>query len=63
MKIEYRSPSVPEYRKLRGLVGWWETNENDTALALKNSLFSVVAIDYYTVIGFGRVIGDNGLYF
>lgn len=63
MKIEYRSPTVSEYRKLRGLVGWWKTDENATGLALKNSLFSVVAVEHYTVIGFGRVIGDGGLYF
>ena len=63
MKIEYRSPTVSEYRKLRGLVGWWKTDENAIGLALKNSLFSVVAVEHYTVIGFGRVIGDRGLYF
>ena len=63
MKIEYRSSTVSEYRKLRGLVGWWETDENATYMALKNSLFSVVAVEHGTVIGFGRVIGDGGLYF
>ena len=63
MKIEYRSPTVSEYKKLRGLVGWWETLENATDMALKNSLFSVVAVEHDTVIGFGRIIGDGGLYF
>ena len=63
MKIEYRSPTVSEYTRLRGLVGWWETDENATGMALKNSLFSVVAVEHDTVIGFGRVIGDGGLYF
>ncbi|MDL1975358.1 MAG: hypothetical protein LWX55_11395 [Deltaproteobacteria bacterium] len=53
MKIEYRSPTVSEYKKLRGLVGWWETLENATDMALKNSLFSVVAVEHGTVIGFG----------
>ena len=32
-------------------------------MALKNSLFSAVAVEHDTVIGFGRVIGDGGLYF
>ena len=63
VKIEYRSPTFSEYNKLRGLVGWWETDENATCMALKNSLFSVVAVEHDTVIGFGRIIGDGGLYF
>jgi len=63
VKIEYRSPTFSEYKKLRGLVGWWETDENATDMALRNSLFSVVAVEHDTVIGFGRVIGDGGLYF
>ena len=63
MKIEYRSPTFSEYKKLRGLVGWWETDENATDMALKNSLFSAVAVEHDTIIGFGRIIGDGGLYF
>ena len=63
VKIEYRSPTVSEYKKLRGLVGWWETDENATEMALKNSLFSVVAVEDGAAIGFGRIIGDGGLYF
>lgn len=63
VKIEYRSPTFSEYKQLRGLVGWWETDENAANMALKNSLFSVVAVEHDTVIGFGRVIGDGGLYF
>ena len=63
MPIEYRSPTVIEYMRLRNLVGWWETDENATEKALENSLFSVVAIEHGTVIGFGHIIGDEGLYF
>lgn len=63
MKIEYRSPTFSEYKKLRGLVGWWKTDEDATAMALKNALFSAIAVEHDTVIGFGRVIGDGGLYF
>ena len=63
MLIEYRSPTVTEYMSLRNLVGWWETDENATGMALENSLFSVVAIEQDTVVGFGRIIGDEGLYF
>lgn len=63
MKIKYRSPTFSEYKKLRGLVGWRETDKNATGVALKNSLFSAVAVEHDTVIGYGRVIGDGGLYF
>ena len=63
VKIEYRSPTASEYMKLRDLVGWWKTDENATDMALKDSLFSVVAVEHDTEIGFGRVIGDGGLYF
>lgn len=63
MQIEYRSPTVIEYTRLRNLVGWWEVDENATGTALENSLFSVVATEHGTVIGFGRIIGDGGLYF
>ena len=63
MQIEYRLPTVTEYKRLRDLAGWWETDENATGLALKNSLFSVVAVEDDMVIGVGRIIGDGGLYF
>jgi GNAT superfamily N-acetyltransferase len=63
VKIEYRSPTISEYKELRSAVGWWETDENATEIALKNSLFSAVAIEHGRVIGFGRVVGDGGLYF
>ena len=63
MQIEYRSPTVIEYTRLRNLVGWWEVDENATGKGLENSLFSVVATEHGTVIGFGRIIGDGGLYF
>jgi hypothetical protein len=35
---------------LRGSAGWWETDKNATDTALKNSLFSVVAVEHDTVI-------------
>jgi hypothetical protein len=63
MLIEYRSPTATEYMRLRNLVGWWEIDENATGKALENSLFSVVAIEHNSVIGFGRIIGDEGLYY
>ncbi len=63
MEIKHRLPSVEEYRKLRSLVGWWDTDEKATKIALNNSLFSVVATEGETVVGTGRIAGDGGLYF
>jgi len=63
MRIEYRSPTVTEYTRLRELAGWWGTENNATEIALRHSLFSVVAVEKENVIGFGRIIGDGGLYF
>lgn len=63
MKIKHCLPSVEEYRKLRSLVGWWDTDGEATRIALKNSLFAVVAIESDAVVGIGRIAGDGGLYF
>ncbi len=63
MKIEYRSPTFSEYTKLKDLAGWCETDEKATKTALRNALFSAVAVEKNAVIGFGRVVGDDGLYF
>ncbi len=63
MRIEHRAPIVSEYRELRDSVGWWKVEEKAIEKALKNSLFSVVAIENDTVVGIARIVGDGGLYF
>ena len=63
MHIENRSVSVAEFIKLREAVGWPKSDEKATETALKNSLCSAGAVENGKVIGFGRVVGDNGLYF
>lgn len=63
MRIEPRIPTLSEYKRLRNLVGWWDTDPGATERALRNSLFSVVAIEDNAVVGFGRISGDGGLYF
>ncbi len=63
MQLEHRLPSVSEYKELRVSVGWWETDENATEIALSNSLESVVAMENNNIVGFGRIVGDGGLYF
>lgn len=63
MHIENRSISVAEFIMLRDAVGWPRTHERTTVSALKNSIYSAVAVKNNHVIGFGRIIGDGGLYF
>jgi predicted N-acetyltransferase YhbS len=63
MKIEYKSPTPAEYKRLRELVGWYKVEADLIEKALKTSLFSVIAKEGDIVIGCGRIIGDGGLYF
>lgn len=63
MLIEERNPTYDEYIALREAVGWRLTNETSTRKALDNALYSVVALDGNKVVGMGRVIGDDGLYY
>lgn len=63
MQLEHRLPTVSEYKKLRGSVNWWRTDEKAPEIALSNFLFSVSAMKKNNVVGLGRVVGDGGLYF
>jgi ribosomal protein S18 acetylase RimI-like enzyme len=63
MKIEHRAPTFSEYNELRNSVGWWATDEKATEIALGNSLFSVVAAEKDNIVGFGRIVGDGGIYY
>jgi len=48
---------------LREAVGWGRLDENTAAVGLANALFSVCLLHQDEVIGWGRVIGDAGIYF
>lgn len=63
MQIKHRLPTISEYTRLRDSVGWWETDASAIEVALKNSLFSVVAMENDNLVGLGRIVGDGGLYF
>jgi GNAT superfamily N-acetyltransferase len=58
-----RIPTVEEYLALREAVGWERLDEQITARALANALFTVCILHNGKVIGCGRIIGDGGLYF
>ncbi len=63
MEYEERNIHIGEYQHLRQAADWWETDDSATTEALDNSLYSVVAVTDGKVIGIGRVVGDNGLYY
>ena len=63
MKYNERQIEIGDYQHLRQAVGWWETDDSATKEALANSLYSVAAVANKKVVGIGRVVGDNGLYF
>ena len=63
MNIECRTPTVDEYLEIRKTTNWWDVNRSATEDALKASIFSAVAVENETVIEFGRIVGNGGLYF
>ncbi len=56
-------PTVEEYQFLRNSVGWPKVNNQAVEIALKNSLYSVCVYIDDQIIGYGRVIGDQGIYY
>lgn len=62
-EIVYRSPTIEEYISLRKAVGWDIPDEQAIKISLKNALFSVCLVKGNNIIGYGRVVGDEGLYF
>jgi len=58
-----RSPTAEEYKRFRQAVGWYNIDIDAVRVGLRNSLFSVCVIHKDEVIGCGRVVGDDGIYF
>jgi predicted N-acetyltransferase YhbS len=57
-----RPPSVTEFVALRSDAGWQMPSRKIAKVALKNALYSIVAISNGTAVGCARIVGD-GLYF
>lgn len=62
--MEYKENALcyEDYCNLRKSVGWLLFSKEQTENALKNSFFTVIAVDDNEVIGMGRLIGD-GMYY
>jgi GNAT superfamily N-acetyltransferase len=56
-------PTTDQYQKLRKAVGWYVVDDEATNRGLSNSLFGVLAVWDQRVVGCGRVVGDDGVYF
>ncbi|WP_041580495.1 GNAT family N-acetyltransferase [Bacillus sp. 1NLA3E] len=61
MEIRYSSPSAILYQSLRLRTGMGTKNLSKIEIALEHSLFIVSLWDHDKLIGFGRIIGDEGI--
>lgn len=57
------TPSPDEYRALRLAAGLSPKSAEGAAAGLPNSLFAVTLRHEGALIGMGRVVGDNGLFY
>ena len=62
-ELEMRKIRVEEYLQLRGSTDWHSVSREQVDKALRNDLFSVCVVYKQELVGIGRVIGDNALYF
>lgn len=64
MRISYKNPGAKNFLSLRERSGMTNKNEKRAETALKNSLFTVSMYDDENIlIGFARVVGDEGISF
>jgi ribosomal protein S18 acetylase RimI-like enzyme len=61
--IQRRIPTPAEYALLRKAVDWPVPDEQLIREGLSRSLYSICIFDNDHIIGMGRVIGDNAIYF
>lgn len=61
MDIRHNAPSAVDYISLRLKTGMGSKDVSKTEIALKNSLFIVTLLKEDKLIGFGRVVGDEGI--
>ena len=59
-----RTPSIAEYFAISKAVGWQDAiNYEAAAIALPNSIYSVVVEHKQQAIGMGRIVGDGAIFF
>jgi ribosomal protein S18 acetylase RimI-like enzyme len=59
-----RSPTLEEYLTVTRAVGWESyTNAESVELALKNSIYHVVALYRGQIVGMARIVGDGAMFY
>jgi len=61
--LKLTNPSVNDFLQLRSKMAWGELDENLAQVSLYNSLFHVTIWLDDSLIGMGRVVGDDAMYF
>jgi GNAT superfamily N-acetyltransferase len=61
--VNHRQPTPEEYAHFRETAGWGVPEMDSIKLSLENALYSVCLENNNQLIGLGRVVGDNGVYF
>lgn len=63
IRIEKNKLSVALYKSIRDTAGFQDYCDADIEMAIKHSLYTVVAYDDDKPVGIARVVGDNRLAF
>lgn len=61
MKLIYEKPRAEDYVSLRIRSGMGNKDLERSQKAIENSLFTVSVYDENKLIGFGRIVGDQGI--
>lgn len=61
MEIRHETPSALDYISLRLKTGMGTKDSSKVEIALKNSVFTVSVRENNELIGFGRIVGDQGI--
>jgi ribosomal protein S18 acetylase RimI-like enzyme len=62
-RFEQALPTVSDYNRLRVVVGWSEQSPEAVAEGLPRSLYSLCVYRDQELVGYGRIVGDGGVYF
>jgi len=63
IEIINKNPTPDEFNRFRECVGWDKIPDKLVEIGLRNSLISVCAYSNKELIGFGRIVGDDAIYF
>ena len=62
-QIVERTPTLAQYRELRGAVGWRDIPDPVAARGIPNSLYCLCAEAEGRTVGCARIVGDGAVYF